>query len=335
MNSLITSSAFTPLVLQSAAGLRVEILPFGATIISIQLDGEELTLRHTNLSDYKQNQGYLGATIGRYANRIARGLLQFDNKLIQLETAGDIHCLHGGHGFSHRDWQVVLHEEDEVELYLYSPDGDSGFPGDVAVWQRIKLINNELHISFRATTQSSTVLSLTNHCYFNLDGSQDITNHLLQIYTEQFLPVSTDLIPTGEVFNLEGSALDFMQPTRIADKLAVEDPQLRFTNGFDHCFVFDATSIALKHMATLSSPLSKIQLKVSSTLPGLQFYSGQSLETPFVPRQGLCLEAQHWPDAPNRDDFPSALLTKDKIYQHQIIYAFSKLCGPDLSMLSF
>jgi len=329
MNSLIASSAFTPLVLQSAAGLRVEILPFGATIISIQLDGQELTLRHTKLSDYQENQGYLGSTIGRYANRIARGILQFDDKLIQLETAGDMHCLHGGHGFSHRDWQVVLHEADEVELYLYSPDGDSGFPGDVAVWQHIKLINNELHISFRAKTQSSTVLSLTNHCYFNLDGSQDITNHLLQIYAEQFLPVSTDLIPTGEVFNLEGSAFDFMQPTRMADKLALEDPQLRFTNGFDHCFVFDAKSIGLKHMATLSSLLSKIQLTVSSTLPGLQFYSGQSLEAPFVPRQGLCLEAQHWPDAPNRDDFPSALLTKDKMYEHQIIYAFSKLCGTE------
>lgn len=327
MTSFITASAFTPLVLQSNSGLRIEVLPFGATINSIQFEGQELTLRHANYTDYQQNHGYLGATIGRYANRIAKGRLYFGDRLVVLDTAGEEHCLHGGNGFSHRCWQVLRHQTDEVELLLHSPDGDSGFPGNLSVWQTITLINNELKISFRATTQSSTLVSLTNHCYFNLDGSQDITHHLLQIYAEQFLPVTPDLIPTGETRKVEGTAFDFCQPSKIADKLSLPDPQLLQAGGFDHCFIFDAPGDELYPMATLSSSLSNISMTVSSTMPGLQFYSGQALTAPFRPSQALCLEAQYWPDSPNQKNFPSTLLVRDQIYQHQIVYAFAKFQG--------
>lgn len=327
MASLNTASAFAPLVLQSNSGLRIEVLPFGATISSIQFEGQELTLGHANYTDYQHNDGYLGATIGRYANRISNGRFYFGDKLVVLDTGADQHCLHGGNGFSHRCWQVLRHQVDEVELLLRSPDGDSGFPGDLSVWQTIRLTGNELHISFRATTQSSTLVNLTNHCYFNLDGSQDITHHHLQIHAEQFLPVTSDLIPTGERRKVAGSAFDFRQSSTIADKLSLADPQLLQAGGFDHCFIFETQSNELCPMATLSSSLSALSLTVSSTMPGLQFYSGQSLAAPFRPSQALCLEAQFWPDSPNQKSFPSTLLLRDQIYQHQIVYAFSKFQG--------
>jgi aldose 1-epimerase len=328
--------ALIPIVLHNHAGLQVEILPYGATIRSIRLDGRELTLCHPQISDYIENNGFLGSSVGRYANRIAAGLLQFGDEIRPLETAGGAHCLHGGHGFSHRPWQVQQQSSDELLLFLHSVDGDCGFPGDLSVWQQIRLQGTEVQISFRATTNSSTVISLTNHCYFNLDGDADITSHQLQIDAEAFLPVDAGLIPTGQLQSVAGSAFDFREPTLIARQLAVADPQLALTGGFDHCYIFpqqldEAQAIqqsqqrpVLQKMARLSSPKSHISLTVSSTLPGLQFYGGHGLTAPFRPKQGLCLEAQNWPDAPNRPDFPSALLVAGQIWQHQIVYAFGR-----------
>lgn len=338
-----------PVVLQSPAGLRVEVLPHGATFRSIQLDGQELTLCHPQLSDYLENNGYLGSTVGRYANRIAGGLLSFDAKVYPLETAGGEHCLHGGKGFSHRLWQVQQQSATELVLFLHSPDGDCGFPGDLSVWQHIRLEGTAVHIQFRASTTSRTVLSLTNHCYFNLDGSADIRNHQLQIHSDRFLPVDASLIPTGQLQSVQNTVFDFRHPTHIGRQLLSADPQLVQAGGFDHCYVFPAQPVTvessdrqpiqapdhhplpqpavLQHMATLTSSLSDISLTLSSTFPGMQFYAGHGLTAPFSPHQGLCLEAQQWPDAPNRADFPSALLVAGQIWQQQIVYAFHKASG--------
>lgn len=328
MQNSLREQGLEPIILQSPAGLRVEVLPYGATIRSIQLDGQELTLQHPQIYDYIENNGYLGSTVGRYANRIAGGLLRFGAETRQLETAGGEHCLHGGKGFSHRPWQVQQQSADELLLFLHSADGDSGFPGDLSVWQQIRLEGTALQIQFRASTSSSTVVSLTNHCYFNLDGSADISGHQLQIFADSFLPVDASLIPTGQRQALADTAFDFRQPTSIARQLAMADPQLRQTGGFDHCYVFPPQlgeqQPELKPMAILCSSLSNISLTVCSTLPGLQFYAGHGLTAPFSPRQGLCLEAQHWPDAPNRPDFPSAVLNAGQIWQHQIVYAFGR-----------
>jgi aldose 1-epimerase len=324
MNFPLNHQALTSLVLCSHAGLRVEILPLGATIISIQLNGRELTLRHQSLNDYLLNDGYLGATVGRYANRIAHGKLDFNGQTWLLDTAGGEHCLHGGSGFSHKCWQVVRHEDSEIELFLHSPAGDSGFPGDLSVWQQITLVGTEVRISFRAITTSATVVSLTNHCYFNLDGSSDTADHQLQLFSDQFLPVGANLIPTGRLQFVTDSAFDFSEPVTISANLAKADPQLRLVGGFDHCFVFPQNAGVLRQMATLSSDLSGIRLMVSSTMPGLQFYGGHALNAPFSPRQGLCLEAQNWPDAPNRPGFPNATLRSGEVYQQQIVYTFSQ-----------
>ena len=327
-----------PIILQNEAGLRVEVLPYGATLRSIQLDGQELTLCHPQMTDYLENSGYLGSTVGRYANRIAGGLLQFGNEVLPLETAGGEHCLHGGKGFSHQRWQVQQQSSVEVLLFLFSADGDCGFPGDLSVWQKIRLQDTAVHIEFKATTTSRTVLSLTNHCYFNLDGSADICGHQLQIFSDAMLPVDASLIPTGQRQKVAGSAFDFREAKVIGQQLAMTDPQLLLTGGFDHCYLFPPQPLAvqdftqhlaqnppvLKPMARLSAAHSPLSLTVSSTLPGLQFYSGHGLGSPFTPNQGLCLEAQYWPDAPNRPDFPSTLLVAGDIWQQQIVYAFSK-----------
>lgn len=325
MKPALSNEVLVPLVLENAAGLRVEILPYGASIISIQLHGKELTLRHPKLLDYLENPGYLGATIGRYANRLAGGRLPFADEVLQLQTGGQ-HCLHGGQGFSHKVWQVQQQQSAQVLLFLHSADGESGFPGDLSVWQEISLQETTLQINFRASTTSATVVSLTNHCYFNLDGSTDIANHQLQIHANEFLPVDATLIPTGERRQVATTVFDFRQPRRIADQLQMTDPQLALAGGFDHCYLFAQSGAGLREMAVLSSPLSNIRLTVSSTLPGLQFYAGHGLTPPLQPAQGLCLEAQFWPDSPNQPDFPSTVLHAGQVWQHQIQYRFEQ--GP-------
>lgn len=322
MKPVIPDQALTPLVLENAAGLRVEILPFGATIISIQLHGQDLTLRHPAMLDYLDNPGYLGATIGRYANRLAGGRLLFGGQVHQLPTGGE-HCLHGGEGFSHSVWQVQQQQPQQVLLFLHSAEGDSGFPGDLSVWQEISLQDTTLLISFRASTTSATVVSLTNHCYFNLDGSADVSGHRLQIHADEFLPVDATLIPTGERRQVADTVFDFRQPQLIAAKLDSADQQLALAGGFDHCYLFGPSVVGLQDMAVLTSAQSNISLTVSSTLPGIQFYAGHGLTAPLRPGQGLCLEAQFWPDSPNHPDFPSTLLQAGQVWQHQIQYRFA------------
>jgi aldose 1-epimerase len=319
----ISEQDLTPIVLQNEAGLRVEILPYGATLWSIQLDGQELTLQHPSRADYVENPGYLGSTIGRYANRLASGRLLFEQQVLQLTANGE-HCLHGGEGFSHRVWQVQRQQPDQVLLFLYSAEGESGFPGDLSVWQEITLQETTVSLSFRATTHSTTVVSLTNHCYFNLDQSADIGGHQLQILADQFLPVDAGLIPTGERQPVANSVFDFRQPQLLSAALASPDPQLALAGGFDHCYVFASSAATLHNMAVLTSPRKDLQLTVRSTLPGLQFYAGHGLTPPHHPHQALCLEAQFWPDAPNRADFPATLLRAGELWQHQIQYQFTK-----------
>ncbi len=323
MKPTISDQDLTPIVLQNDSGLRVEILPYGATLVSIQLQGQELTLQHPSRTDYLENPGYLGSTIGRYANRLAFGRLQCDQQVLQLPTNGE-HCLHGGDGFSHRVWQVQRQQADQVLLFLHSADGDGGFPGDLSVWQEITLQDTTLHLSFRASTQSTTVVSLTNHCYFNLDHSADIGGHQLQIFSDQFLPVDAGLIPTGERQQVVNSVFDFRQPQLLSAALASSDPQLALAGGFDHCYLFASSTESLQKMAVLTSPNKDLQLTVRSTLPGLQFYAGHGLTAPHHPHQALCLEAQFWPDSPNQADFPSTLLRAGELWQHQIQYQFSQ-----------
>ncbi|MCT6698624.1 aldose epimerase family protein [Rheinheimera sp. 4Y26] len=320
-------AALSCITLSTEAGLEVDVLPFGAYISAIRCFGQQLTLSYPTPAYYQHDPYYLGATVGRYANRIRQGRFYLDQQLYQLDTNANGHCLHGGAGQSgalhQQHWQLLWHSTDGLQLYLLSPQGSCGFPGEVQLWCTIMLKDSQLYCEYKALSDQDTVLNLTNHCYFNLnsDGGS-IDNHLLQSDASHYLPTDADTLPTGDICAVAGTVFDFQQPTALSQRL--QQPALHNKSGFDHCLVWPkaANSSELQWRASLWSPQSGVQLRLFSNKPGLQLYTGQYLATPFLPRQGLCLEPQHWPDAPNQPHFPPALLKAGQWYQHQLCYQF-------------
>lgn len=322
------SSALSALRLTDDEGLEVELLPFGATIRQIYFQGTKVTLSYPDPELYRENPVYLGSTVGRYANRIAKGEFIIDGRKYKLPLNNGSHHLHGGtSGWHQRDWQVLSQTTNSAVLYLCSPDGDNSYPGQVEVWQSIVVSAGELRFEYVAQSSKATPLNLTNHCYFNLSGNnQPIDQHQLQIFSQNYLPIDRYGIPTGEVRSVSDTVFDFSTPRRIGDALCWPSDELDQTNGFDHCFVWPQWKMANApaKLASLFSDNTKIMLELWSDLPGLQFYTGNFLAEPFQPRLGLCLEAQYWPDSPNRPEFPSSIFAPDNRYKHLISYRFSK-----------
>lgn len=321
-------SPFTPLRLSNADGLVVQVLPFGATIASIHWQGQALTLGYATPELWSQDSACMGATAGRYANRIANA--SYPNAAgepVKLHANQGRHTLHGGpRGFQFQTWQVLSHSDERVVLYLDSPDGDQGFPGRLQIWQTVQLAHNDVQINYCALSDSDTVVNLTNHCYFNLGDGQQLRDHELQIFADTVLPVDLDGIPTGMPVPVAAMALDFRQGQRLSTMFERSE---QFPHGLDHCFVpsnaderssLSASTRPLRRLAALRC--AQRQLEVHSTQPGLQAYIGSYLSAPFTPYQGICLEAQNWPDAPNRPEFPSARLDAGALYQQQIVYRF-------------
>ena len=283
-----------------------------------------MTLSVDDPQYYLENPFYLGATVGRYANRIAKGRFSLSGTQYQLEANNGPNSLHGGvKGFNKVLWQVTKQTESEVELYYCSPDGEQGFPGELQVWQTISAKNGELTLHFKALTNKETLVNFTNHCYFNLDGSSSINEHLVQINTDRYLPIDTTSIPLNEAALVCGTCFDFTKPAQVGEALSAVHPQLEAGNGFDHCYIFNDDS-SLKTMATLTSPHTNVSLTLKSTQPGMQLYTANFVGSPFKARQALCFEAQNWPDAPNRENFPKANLLPAEKYEQVIIYAFSE-----------
>ena len=191
------------------------------------------------------------------------------------------------------------------------------------VWQTISAKNGELTLHFKAITNKETLVNFTNHCYFNLDGSESINEHLVQINTDRYLPIDTTSIPLNEAALVCGTCFDFTKPAQVGEALSAVHPQLEAGNGFDHCYIFNDDS-SLKTMATLTSPHTNVSLTLKSTQPGMQLYTANFVGSPFKARQALCFEAQNWPDAPNRENFPKANLLPAEKYEQVIIYAFSE-----------
>lgn len=309
--------------LSTADGLTVAISPIGATVCSIQLHGQELTLGYHTEADYQTDPFYLGATVGPYANRIAQAQFVLDGQQYPLSANEGRHCLHGGPGgLHHRCWQLVCQQTDALTLYCELADGEDGFPGLRQIYVQFRVSSTTLQISFRAQSSQPTVLSLTNHCYFNLDPqATDISDHWLQLPLHHYLALDQEKIPTGQLLPL----------STLSDALAVGTPLtdvLSRTGGLDHCFVSQAALPAWQTLARLWSPDQQLCLTVASDLPALQVYSGDGLSTPFYARQGICLEAQYWPDAPNQPAFPATVLRPGQHWQHQIHYQFSRQPGP-------
>ncbi|MDA0706079.1 MAG: galactose mutarotase [Proteobacteria bacterium] len=328
MQSSDSTKSIEAITLRSLAGMEVTLLNFGATIQAIRVPTEsgvvDAVLGYANLRDYLRDKFYMGATVGRFANRIAAARFRIDDNAFSVDPneTQTGNCLHGGReGFHQRFWQMHAPENEAAVQYSYvSPDGESGFPGKLEVTVKYQIVTDfSLVIDFEATTDSDTVVNLVNHAYFNLDKRQSsIDTHDIQIEAYQYTPVDSAKIPSGEIRDVEATRFDLRRRTAMRTTSS-EDSQRR---QYDHNFVLKNGDGMLRRVATLSSPQSGLKMHLHTTQVGLQLYTGEYLTDPFRPRAGLCLEAQGFPDAPNQPAFPSARLAPGDVYQHRTIYEF-------------
>jgi len=292
--------------------LRVAILTYGATVQRLEVaDGTNVVLGLDTVEDYQNRSRYFGAIVGRFGNRIARGRFTLDGVEYQLPVNDGENSLHGGlRGFDKRVWDVEAVSPEDITLSLVSPDGEEGYPGTLRVTVRYVLDGDALRIEYRAVTDAPTVLNLTNHSYFNLAGSGDVRGHVVTMEAGHYLPVDEGKIPTGELAPVAGTPFDFTTPSRI---------DARLDGCYDHCFV-------LQGRTTVTDPGSGRSMEVTTTEPGIQFYTGHMLDgvtTPHGPFAGFCLETQRFPDAPNQPGFPSSVLRPGEEYVSTTTYRFS------------
>jgi len=329
--------------LRNVHGIEVRIMTYGAAIVSLKTPDRSgklanIVLGFDTLEPYLAGVPYFGATVGRYANRIAKGRFSLDGKSFQLPQNDGPNSLHGGtRGFDKRVWQVQPQAGDargwSLRLMYVSRAGEEGYPGQLTVHVTYRLESDDsLVIEYEATTTAPTPVNLANHAYYNLTGdfSHTILDHLVTIDADRYTPVDSTLIPTGELRQVSGTAFDFRNPQSIGKHINDDDEQLRLGRGYDHNWVLNKPgSDALALAAVLTDPQSGRSLEVRTTQPGLQFYSGNFLDgkpagngTVFNYRTGLCLETQHFPDSPNQASFPSTILQPGHIYSQKTVLSF-------------
>ena len=327
--------------LKNDNGMEVKITNYGGIVTSIKVpdkDGQfgEVTLGYESLKDYLTDSPYFGAIIGRYGNRIANGKFSIEDENYQLPLNDGPNSLHGGDkGFDKVLWKAKINggEEPYLDLSYLSPDGEMGYPGNLEVKVRYTLLkDNSLKIEYDATTDKATVINLTNHTYFNLAGRNggDILGHQLKLNADRFLAVNENLIPEGEPNDVAGTPFDFSELKTIGKQINDKNQQLVNGKGYDHCWVLTDQSPQLKLVAEVSEPSSGRKMEVYTTEPGIQFYSGNFLDGKYTGqkgenypyRTGFCLETQHYPDSPNRPDFPSTLLKPGEQYKSTTVYKF-------------
>lgn len=327
--------------LKNRNGAEVSICNYGGLVTSIKVPDRngklgDVVLGFDNLADYIKDSPYFGALIGRYGNRIAKGKFTLDGTEYTLATNNGPNSLHGGvKGFDKVVWQARAYQSDlgpALELSYLSKDGEEGYPGNLSVKAVYTLTeDNALKLEYTATTDKDTVLNLTHHSYFNLAGQGTILNHIVMINADKFTPVDSTLIPTGELRPVDGTPFDFRTPTAIGARIGQDDEQLKFGNGYDHNWVINDYTGAVRLMARVYEPTSGRVLEVLSAEPGLQFYSGNFLDGTLKGKGGwvyqfrdaFCMEPQHFPDSPNKPSFPSVILKPGAVYHNTIIYRFS------------
>jgi aldose 1-epimerase len=317
--------------LGSPDGLRLEILEYGATVhrllVPTSAEPRNVVLGHTSIAEYAKSTAYFGATVGRYANRIAHGRFTLDGTEYTLQRNENGNTLHGGpEGFDSRHWTVASRSETALTLTLHSADGDQGFPGAVDASVTYSVSGDEVRIELEARTDRPTVVNLTNHSYFNLagEGSGSIDDHLLQVDADHYTPTDETLIPTGELAPVEGTPLDLRQPTKIGDAVRQDHPQLRAARGIDHNFVVRGSG--MRSVATVRG--GGLTLEVSSDAPGVQVYTGNFLDgtsagtggSLYRQGDGLALEPQAFPDSPNQPTFGDATLRPGETYRRLIAW---------------
>jgi aldose 1-epimerase len=331
--------------MRNQKGMEVKIMTYGGAIVNWTAPDrngkyEDIVLGCDSLASYLRGTPYFGALVGRYGNRIAKGKFILDNKKYNLATNNIGNHLHGGNtGFDKVLWTATAigTEEPVLELTYMSKDGEEGYPGNLQVKVEYVLLNdNTLKMDYTATTDQKTVVNLTNHAYFNLAGAGngDILKHELMLDAATFLPVDKTLIPLKSAKKVENTVFDFTKSTpigaRINDKT---EEQLVFGGGYDHCWVLNDASKNMKTAAVLTEPSGGRVMTVRTTEPAIQFYTGNFLDgkvigkgrIPYQIRSGLCLETEHFPDSPNRPDFPSTVLNIGETYRTTTMYEFSVL----------
>lgn len=311
--------------LSNDRGHRVSVITYGGAITSLWTPDRhgafgDIVLGFETLEQYTSNPRYFGALIGRHGNRIAQGRFTLDGVEYQLPQNNGANHLHGGfRGFDKRVW-TATEDGDVLRLSYLSKDGEEGYPGNVEAAVDFSLADNELRLEYRAVTGKDTIVNLTNHSYFNLKGDGTILDHELTLNADAFTPVGNDLIPTGEIKSVSGTPMDFRNGRTIGSEISS-------ISGYDHNFVLnDGDGSA----ARLYEPVTGRVLEIFTTQPGIQFYSGNFLDGSFTGKNGvkyvkyagLCLEPQHFPDAPNHTNFPSTVLRAGEEYRQTTVYRF-------------
>lgn len=324
-------------ILSNDDSMTVRLMTYGGIISSIRVPDKtgkiaDVVLGFNTLEEYLQKHPHFGVIVGRYANRIAKGQFSLDGKVYSLARNDGKNHIHGGiTGFDRVVWTGSQIQRDGavgVELTYLSKDGEEGYPGNLHVTVRYLLTRqNELVIEYEAVTDQPTVVNLTNHSYFNLagEGSGDVLNHEIMIHASQYTEVDDELIPTGELKPVAGSAMDFRTTRPIGSRLN----ELR--NGYDHNYILDKASEELSLAAEVVEPISSRVMEVYTTEPGMQFYTGNFLDGTFRGKSGqcygkhggFCLETQHYPDSPNHPHFPTTRLNPGDKYKSKTIYKFS------------
>lgn len=323
-------------------GMEAQLTNYGARVVSLVVPDKndqpvDVVVGMETLKDYQEStEAYYGATIGRYGNRIDKGKFSLNGQDYSIPINDDPHALHGGQkGFQDAVWEVVSEDPDKIVFSYLSEDMEQGFPGNLKVQVIYSLTqDNELKIEYEATTDATTVVNLTNHAFFNLngEGSGEILDHSLQIFADRFVPINQGLIPTGELARVEGTPFDFRQAKEIGQDIGEDHDQLTYAKGYDHTYVLnEKQGKGMTHAATAVGNQSGIVMNVYTQEPGMQLYTGNFMEgkNDFKTgakddfRTAFCLETQHFPDSPNQPNFPSTTLEPGDTYSTTSIYQFS------------
>ena len=317
-------------------GTKIQITNYGGIITSIKVKDKngnfiDIALGFDTLDNYF-NALYFGAVIGRYGNRIARAEFELNGKIYKLFANNGKNHLHGGKkGFDKVIWDYDT-SDNTLKLSYLSPDGEEGYPGNLNVNVIYSLTeNNELKINYEANTDKDTILNLTNHSYFNLngEGSEDILNHKLTLNADYFIPTDSESIPTGELKSVTGTPFDFTGSTTIGERIEDKNEQLIFAGGYDQNFIINQSINDLKLAGKVESDKSGMKMDVYTTEPGVQFYTGNYLNGSlkgksgnYERRSGFCLETQHYPDSPHFPGFPTTVLKKGDVFRSETVYRF-------------
>lgn len=324
--------------LSNKNGISTTITNYGGKIISLFLPdknghADDIVAGYNSISEYVSGNKYFGAIVGRFANRILNGSFRIGDKSYSLTLNNKPNHIHGGYkSFSDVVWDAKG-ENQRLILSYFSKDGEEGYPGNLSVQCTFELNDaNELHILFEAETDVPTIINLTHHSFFNLKGhdATSIADHELKLNADYYLPLTDDFVPTGILESVENTSFDFKNFHTIGERINEDTEQLKIGKGYDHCFALNGYNGKINLAATLREPVSGRVMEVYTTAPGIQLYTGNWLDgsdkgkggKQYHQRSMICLEPQHFPDAPNHPNFPNVILNPGEKYQHHIIYKF-------------